>query len=104
MTRKTFTEKLTEKFSSLSINKKTLTQFKNFKLLNEAPEIVLSSGQIRSKFKYRLKFEKEPELMEQYYIWHLLMTLNTKWNLIRLEKVVSEYYANSKIINEVFND
>jgi len=35
MTRKNFTSKLTEKFSTLSISKKTLTQFKNFKLLNE---------------------------------------------------------------------
>ena len=102
MTRKIFSEKLTEKFESFSLSNKTLYQFKNFQLLNEAPEMVLSSGQIRGKYKYRRKLAADPELKEQYYIWHLLLTLNTKWNLIRLEIVVTQYYRNSKIIQEIY--
>lgn len=102
MPRKQFNEKLTEKFNSFNLGRKTITQFQRFRQLNEAPEMVLSSGQIRGKYKYRRKLEADPELKEQYYVWHLLLTLNTKWNLIRLEKVVKEYYKNSKIIQEIY--
>jgi len=102
MTRKQFNEKLTEKFNSFNLGRKILIQFGGFKHINETMEALLSSGQIRSKYKYRRKLDREPELKEQYYVWHLLTTLNTKWNLIRLEKVVTEYYFNSKIINEIY--
>ena len=104
MTRKQFNEKLTERFNTFSLGNKTIMQFKNFQILNEAPEMVLSSGQIRGKYKYRRKLAADPELKEQYYVWHLLLTLNTKWNLIRLEIVVTQYYKNSKIINDIWRE
>lgn len=102
MTKTEFKIKLTEKYQSLSLNKKTLQQFKTFKLLNEAPEIVLSSGQIRAKYKYRGKLE-DPELQEKYYVWHLLNTLDVKWNMIKLDVIVKRYYERSKIIKEIYN-
>ena len=104
MTRKQFKEKLTEKFNALNLSRKTMQQFKRFMMINESMEGYLSSGQIRGKYKYRRKLEATPELKEQYYVWHLLTTLNTKWNLIRLEKVITEYYANSKIINKIWRE
>lgn len=103
MTKPDFKIKLSEKYRSLNLSKKTLTQFKNFKLLNEAPEIVLSSAQIRSKYKYRGKLE-DPDLKEKYYVWHLLLTFDTKWSMIKLETIVKRYYAGSEIINEIYNE
>ena len=103
MTRKQFNEKLTEKYNSLLLSEKTVKQFNNFKTLNESLHF-LTEKQIRSVYKYRNKLMKDEELKEQYYVWHLLRTIKTKWNLIKTEIVVTQYYRNSKVINEIWRN
>jgi len=90
MTRKQFKEKLTARFNTFNLTRKTLRDFKRFKH--------------KDKNSYRKKLLANPELGEQYYVWHLLQELNGWFNLIRLEKVVTEYYKNSKIINEIWRE
>lgn len=101
MTRKQFNDKLTEKFNTFNLSKKTIQQFREFKLLNEAFESILTSRQIRAKYKYRRKLE-DPELKEQYYCWHLLNAIDVKWTMIKLDVIVKRYYRNSKIIKEIY--
>jgi len=103
MTRKQFNVKLTEKYNSFSLPQKTIKQFQNFKMLNESLNLI-SDKQKRSVYKYRRKLENDLELKEQYYVWHLLRTINTKWNLIKTEIVVTQYYRNSKVINEIWRE
>ena len=104
MTKTQFYKLLNEKYDSFNLNKKTLSQFRMFKLVNEAQENLLSSGQIRAKHKYRARLEKYPELKEQYYVYHLLATFNVKWNMIKLDVLVKRYYRNSEIINQIYKE
>lgn len=99
MTKHEFKIKLSKHLGTLP--NKTIQHFREFKLLNEAMEGLLTSRQIRMKYKYREKLEKEPELKEQYYCWHLLSAIDTKWTMIKLDVIVKRYYGNSKIINEI---
>lgn len=102
MNKTTFKNLLSQKIKSFSLNKKTIQHFREFKLLNEAFESILTSRQIRAKYKYRGKLEKEPELKEQYYCWHLLNAIDVKWTMIKLDVIVKRYYRNSKIIKEIY--
>lgn len=104
MNKTEFKIKLEQEFDSFVITKKTLQQFKTFKLLNEAPEIMLTSGQIRVKYNYRKKLMYNQELQEQYYIWHLLNTLDSKWGMIGLGVIAKRYYERSKIINSILEE
>ncbi len=103
MTRKQFTEKLTAKYNSFNLPEKTIKQFQNFMRLN-GNDMFISVRQKRFVYKYLTKLKADPELKEQYYVWHLLRTINTKWNLIKTEIIVTQYYRNSKVINEIWRE
>ena len=96
-----FKKSLESKQSEIT-TKKELAFFESFFFLNENQGLPPDLKGNRNAGIDKLK--KDHGLTEKYYLFHLIKTIDTKWQTIKAEDIVSHFYKNCKLIKEIWEE
>ena len=96
-----------DNFKTLIKSKQTATPkdlkfFNSFFFLNESGN--LPTDLEKNRNAGRLKLANDGPLREQYYLFHLLQTIDTKWKQFDVFTIVTEYYKSSETLKEILKE
>lgn len=102
MKRIEFAKKLNAEVNKIDNNDMNL--FRKFMGINEISEEYLSEQQRAFKAQTLEMMEADIMMKEQYYLFHLSRTIDTKWAPIDLDKIVNHFYKNSSEIKRIYEN
>jgi hypothetical protein len=88
--------------SRFTATQKDLKFFNSFLFLNESGN--LPPDMEKNRNAGRLKLVNDKDLLEQYYLFHILQTIDTKWKTFPVFDIVTHYYKSSEILQEILKE
>lgn len=101
MNRIKFYNRLQTHYAKLNLTEERSAEFKRFFGLNECDPGLLTEAEKKSKTDYANYLIANQDVRNEYNLFHLLRTYNTKWRSIKPEDLANFYYKGAPLIKEI---
>ena len=104
MLRDDFKNAIERAYKDKNITQRSRSFFEQFMGVNELPDDALRRSELRTKYETRAMLEANESMMDEYYIFHLMKTFDTKWKQAPVDTIALTYYKRSPTIQRIYRE